>query len=411
MKKYLAFMIIAILILALNPLEIGAADVKFNGMVWVVNWYVNNGDFDGDIDDHDNAMYGRITLGADIDLGDNISGHIAMLQEAFWSGGIGPPQRIWSTYPAFNRAYMKISELLVPGFSLSIGRLPFHYSQGLILDDFVNMGFDGVKLTYKTENNVTDAFAAKILDRGTEEFNIFGAYSISDLMNKKLNLHNYLLYTHNSYNKYTDAIDMNSRYYIGSRAVINIIEGLTYTGEFSYLFGEDKERAVDRKAWVLTNKLAFRWEKFRIGGAYFMGTGDDPDTEENELYNNPFGTPYFPEHTGQWPGFGQGPYFGLGYFGDFVYEISDDKIIDLFVQFFINENWDIRLDYLQYKKYVTVAGEDDNFGSEVQAVSNLNIRDRISSTFVFGYFMPGDGLITDPQDPCMVFRTVFGLFF
>ncbi|MHA1834620.1 MAG: hypothetical protein ACTSV7_11615 [Candidatus Baldrarchaeia archaeon] len=410
MKKYL-MMVIVMFIFALSSFKIEATKVEFHGLAWIVNWYVNNGDFNDAIDDHDNAMYGRITLASDIDFGNDIFAHIAILQEAFWSGGIGPPQRIWSTYPAFNRAYIKIANLLIPGLSLSLGRLPFHYAQGLVLDDFVNMGYDGVKLTYKRRESTTDIFAAKVLDQGREEFNIFGVYSINDLMNKKLNVHVYSLHTHNSYNKYTNAIDKDSRYYIGSRAIINIIKGLTYTGEFAYLFGKDKERDVNRRAWALTNKLAFRWGKLRIGGAYFIGTGDDPDTKENELYSNPFGTPYFPEHTGQWPGFGQGPYFGLGYYGDFVYEISDDRIMDLFVQFFINEDWDIRLDYLQYKKYVVAPDEDENFGSEVQVVSNLMIRDRISSTFVFGYFMPGKRLATDPRDPCIVLRTVFGLPF
>jgi len=393
---------------------------KFSGMIWIVNWYVNNGDFNSDIKDDDNGMYGRITLACDIDLGRNITGHIAILQEAFWLGGIGPTERGWYENPGFARAYLKINKIFGSNFSFSLGRLPFgarRYGEGLVLDDFINMGYDGVRITYEGEKNNTEFFAAKVKDEGRadKELNIFGIYSISNLLNNRLKLYNYFMHTQNSNDRNTWKTMRDSRNYIGIRVEYDIIEGLNYTGEFAYLFGRDKERDVDRRAYAFTNKLAYKWSYFRLGGGYYIATGDNEETQNNELFSNAFGTPYFPECTRQWPGFTDAVYFGRGYVEDFVYEPSDDKILNLFIQFFpTKKDWDIRLDYLKYKKYWAAPEQSDDLGMEIKLSAGWNIRGIISPVIIFSYFKPGDGLVNNPlapKDPIICFRTAFFMGF
>lgn len=199
--------------------------------------------------------------------------------------------------PFLENAYIifhNISDLPV---NLSIGRMPFAYGDGLILDDNEN-GLTGIKLNVAYPGNFsTDLFTVKVKELGSNDFDIQGIVSAYSFRDKKVEL-GYITEIDNSGSLYYQTNDIQPtkniqrnftdiRFSQNSKISDFSLEFAQQSGNLSMTNGN----SISLGGYALVLKGALKAEKTKIGSVVgramlALNSGDDNplssgDSDEN----------------------------------------------------------------------------------------------------------------------------------
>lgn len=252
-----------------------------------------------------------------------------------------------------SQGYVEIGNLFDQPLSVSLGRQAMAYGEHRLIGslEWSNNArrFDALKFTYKHDAVDVDVFTAKLSETGGnfgDDGNLNGLYASLKVVPKNA-VDVYLL------NKAIGATDTNF-HTIGARVKGAVAEvNVDYNAEFATQTGDanadDKQKATAfavRAGYTLPDVMGLR-----VGVEYDSATGDDPDTDDNELFDNLYPTNHY------------------------LYGFTDDvnwqnvNAISVNASLKPMNNLTVALEYWIYKANQEIGGEDDR-GNEINLKLN-----------------------------------------
>ncbi|HOK56483.1 MAG TPA: alginate export family protein [bacterium] len=297
MRSRILKILIAVFAVALiAPAFSAVENVKVGGDIAVYG--ILRGDFDAWDTEKIHAFQTAARVYVSVDLTDNVSTMIRVINENVW----GNVDWEYGNFEGIllDLAYIKVSDLLTPGLSLTVGRQEIQLGEGLVVgsrfraDMYPDVGhlaavdlglrkaFDAIRLDYAASAmplNIT-AFMSKIDEEydDTEDTDLYGL----NLGFKLAEVANFDVY----YVKEMIREDNMSLDTVGVRAVVGIpaVEGLSMKAEFAKQFG-DYDDVVDFSGWALLAgfeyKMATAMEP-TIKLNYARYSADDEDTDNED---------------------------------------------------------------------------------------------------------------------------------
>ena len=282
-----------------DNLEMGG-DVRFR-------WYQMNNmwDFD-DNNDYDNweTFRLRTRIFAKAKVSDDISGFVRLSNQTY-GNGISDAGDNTSNKIFVDNAFITVKDFFGSNMTFQAGRMNLMYGSGFVLFDgnsqfaSTSLYFDGAKLSIPLgENAVLDGFYVKDEEnsrdnRSENDITLGGAYLTAKcpVMGGKQEL--YVL------NRRDESITKDI-WMTGIRLSDKFENGLDYSGEFAYQFGDFNEDAnIDQEAYGYKLDAGFTLKDALMSPRLFCGymslQGDDPDTDEKERWD---------VFYGGWPQFG-----------------------------------------------------------------------------------------------------------
>ena len=200
------------------------------------------------------------------------------------------------------QGYIEASEMWGTGLKVRIGRQEIKLGSGWLVGTndknslFVGLSFDGIRLTYATDQFSVDALWAKLAERSPlaedGDIDLYGIYA-SYLGIENVSLDAYWLFIRDAAN-YSGSLDTHT---VGLRGA-GTVNAFDFEGEVAYQWLETGESAyywLYRDHTVVSDALAANLEvgytfdmslspRVYLGGAYFEGSDDDRPF--NRLFSN-----------------------------------------------------------------------------------------------------------------------------
>ncbi|MCS7180834.1 MAG: alginate export family protein, partial [bacterium] len=285
-SKILKILIAVMMVGIITPAFSAVENVKVGGDIAI--WGVLRGEFVSGERTHFFQTAARVYVSAD--LSDNVSAMVRVLNERRWA----------SQEENFNidldLAYIKVSDLLTPGLSLTVGRQEIQLGEGLVVgsryqaydypvnlaatDLGVRKAFDAVRLDYAASGfplNIT-AFMSKIYEaysqkKDTDLYGVDVGLKLADMANVDV------YYVKRMVRADDDTLDT-----VGVRVVSGLpaVEGLSLKAEFAKQFG-DYADIVDYTGWALLAGFEYKLPvgmEPKVKLNYARYSGDDADTDD-----------------------------------------------------------------------------------------------------------------------------------
>jgi hypothetical protein len=282
-----------------DNLEMGG-DVRFR-------WYQmsNMWDFNDNIDsDNWETFRLRTRIFAKAKVSDDISGFVRLANQTY-GNGVSEAADNTSNKVFVDNAYITVKDFFGSNMTFQAGRMNLMYGSGFVLFDgnsqfaSTSLYFDGAKLSIPLgDNAVLDGFYVKDEENSRDnksenDITLGGAYLTAKcpVMGGKQEL--YVL------NRRDESITKDI-WMTGIRLSDKFENGLDYSGEFAYQFGDfNEDENIDQEAYGYKLDAGFTLKDALMSPRLFCGymslQGDDPDTDEKERWD---------VFYGGWPQFG-----------------------------------------------------------------------------------------------------------
>ncbi len=411
MKKLLTILAAVMLVGLVVPAFSAVENVKVGGDIVVKGIYRNNFDFYkkqtgwGNVGDGNSYFYTGARIWVSAELSDNVSALVRFINE-----------RDWGTNDYYrgidlDLAYIKVSDLLVPGLNLTVGRQEIQMGDGLVVGSQYNAAsnptnsnyydyglqkaFDAIKLDYAfTAAPVTvSAFKAKIQEEydnvtNTNDADLYGLDVV--ISAEGVTVNPYYVYETISV---TGTQEANTLSTAGIRATWNPMEALALSGEYAKQFGSNKTVAgnPDYEGWALvlgaSYKLATNMNPV-ISAMYADFSGQKPTATDVKAW-----VPVFPANIAS--RVGKIAYPALFSGGEGAFDIgtgSGVRVIKLGLGLQPAEKVGLALDWYNLTAKETAVAIDDGVGNEIDLSLNYAYSEDLSLGLELGYFIAGDYL-------------------
>jgi hypothetical protein len=343
-----------------------------------------------------------------------------------------------------DNAWFEVKNLLNSGFTLRAGRQDLIYGEGLVLldgtpyDGSQTISFDAIKLSYPHEWGVTDFIYSKLHENdfsAADDEDLYGIYNKLTIYDT--GLEPYILYRNKNLDGLAgvnppDVFDPSPEeqtLLLGMRATHSFDlndDGvkLDLAGEIGKEWGkvdftgtdllpaalqfarDPSEQRVDRDAWggYAHATLSFNnvvW-KPKIKTAFNYFSGDDPDTEDYEGWD---------DFYGQWPKFSELYVYSLydgfkgrtGFNDQDIGVWSNMLIPEVMLTVQPTEKMTQSLRYLYYlAEEKNGPGDGDERGHNLQWLTTYVFTQNLSGHFLAEWFAPGDYYADDADDAVFV---------
>ena len=396
---------VSILLLAGSLVNAEGTQVKLGGTFYAYNFFWDNADFDNNTKDGDVFWYMHGDLTANADFGNGIMAKItAGTWGAFGQHPItaeGPDGT--SNGVHLMEAYLSASNLFGSPLSLTIGKKHVLYGDGLVVFDGGEDGVTQVLLNISTEMLSLDLFDYRLqenggfapYDEGTigtgqsvgQDADILGAYAKIKL--QMFSIEPYFLIRQMPVGP--DTTDKPT--WMGARLGGNPVPGLSFAGEYT-LMGGDNGKGTNYKGNAILFKANYALPVgASVGGGYYSFSGDDPGTDDNELYEAALWNPFTNGFWQWWPGFGPAhlmrTVYGFALLAPFDLMTTNLNVINANLGYGMGP-LSLRVDLWMYKKNQVDQGQSDAMGNEVSLLAVYNYMNTVSFGLAVGYWMPGD---------------------
>ena len=395
-----------------DSLEMGG-DVRFR-------WYQMNNmwDFD-DTNDYDNweTFRLRTRLFAKAKVSDDITGFVRLANQTY-GNGVSDAGDNTSNKIFVDNAYITVKDFFGSNMTFQAGRMNLMYGSGFVLFDgnsqfaSTSLYFDGAKLSIPLgENAVLDGFYVKdeenSRDNRTEnDITLGGAYLTAHcpVMGGQQEL--YVL------NRRDESITKDI-WMTGIRLSDKFENGLDYSGEFAYQFGDFNENDnIDQEAYGYKLDAGFTLKDALMSPRLFCGymflQGDDPDTDEKERWD---------VFYGGWPQFGDllawkyvqiekplpdynsindyDPNWAEGSSTTGEAPYSNISMLSAGIGAQLTQSLSAKFTYGMLTVDEPIAGVDDDFGDYYQLQTKYGYSKNLSFSMYAAMITPGDAFIND----------------
>lgn len=315
MKKYLILFLVVFLSTPAIAATI-ADNIDFGGQVRFRGYNLQNmWDLNDDVDTDNWDTY-RLYTSIDFKAtpSENVTGFVKLTNQTY-GNGISDAGDNTSNKVFVDNAYITVSDFFKTGTTLYAGRMDLMYGSGFVIFDgnsqfaSTNIYFDGIKLSIPLgENAHVDALYFKDEENNRSEaagddITLSGAYLIANCPKMGGQQELYAL-------NRNDEIINKDIWMTGIRLSNTYKNGLDYSGEFAYQFGQFNDSTdIDKDAMGYKLDLGFTFLETALEPRIFCGyvflEGDDPDTKDNERWDVFYGGwPQYGGKIGGWPQFG-----------------------------------------------------------------------------------------------------------
>lgn len=385
--------ILAIILGALLTVgAVTAADVSVGGRVCYWNFMWKNANFDSEDDTLDFDNYNAFIVWADIKA-EFEHGITACLRPGSF-GHFGNPQISTSESgdptPSWFHVYLNVDEIFDSPFSVTIGKHPVLYGDGMVAWDGGAEGKTGVKVSINTDIFDADIFTYRLMEGGgfihppatyDKDINLMGAYLTAHLMGG---------YTDISAFFFNRAYYDNKPIWVGVRTTGYFIPYLGHKLEFVKMMGSNGDDFdYNGMAYIAQLKYTIPSINLLFGGAYVSFSGDTIYGGEDEYHNALMGPYVFDDHFNSY--FGFGPAYNQLLTYNLCVDPSNLNVINGHILYF-GGPLVIRADYFMYSFNKLPGGADKAIGNEIVLTLIYNYMETLAFGFCGGYFMPGDGI-------------------
>jgi hypothetical protein len=388
-----------------DNLEMGG-DVRFRWYQMSNMW---TSDDNWDVDDWETFRL-RTRIYAKANISDDISGFVRLANQTY-GNGVSDAGDNTSNKVFVDNAYITVKDFFGSNMTFQAGRMNLMYGSGFVLFDgnsqfaSTSLYFDGAKLSIPLgEKAVLDTFYVKDEensrdDRTEDDITLGGAYLTAQcpVMGGKQEL--YIL------NRRNELISKDI-WMTGIRLSDKFENGLDYSGEFAYQFGDFNDDAnIDQEAYGYKLDAGFTLKDALMSPRLFCGymflQGDDPDTDEKERWD---------VFYGGWPQFGDllawkyvnVPFNDIANYdptwnegsttgGEAVY--SNISMLSAGIGAQLTQSLSAKFTYGLLTVDEPVAGADDDFGDYYQLQAKYGYSKNLSFSVYGAMIDPGDAFI------------------
>ncbi len=398
-----------------DNIEMGG-DVRFR-------WYQMNNfwnfDDNNDLDNWETFRL-RTRLYAKAKVSDDISGFVRLSNQTYGNGvsnGSEWEQDNQSNKVFVDNAYITVKDFFGSNMTFQAGRMNLMYGSGFVLFDgnsqfaSTSIYFDGAKLSLPIgDKAVLDAFYVKDeensrWDISEDDITLGGVYLTATcpvMGSEKGKQELYVL------NRRDETISKNI-WMTGIRLSDKFENGLDYSGEFAYQFGDFNDDAnIDQEAYGYKLDTGFTLKDAMMTPRLFCGymflQGDDRDTKEKERWDVFYGGwPQFGDLlawkyvnvgganaiTNYDPNWNEGSTTG----GEAVY--SNISMFSAGVSAQLTQSLSTKFTYGLLTVDEPIANVDDDFGDYYQLQTKYGYSKNLSFSMYAAMITPGDAFIND----------------
>ncbi len=409
-------------------------EITNNGTFYIYSFFWQNGDFNSDMTDYgDQYFYMHADVGIHVDFGAGVSSQVTLggwgtfgkhpLTGEGNQGGT-PGQEV-----AIREAYIDFAELFDSPLSIRAGKMHVLYP-GQVYDGGED-GVMGAKIYGRTDIIDYDISWYRLVENGgcwcartdndpvEDDLDLFGAYFTAKFLEGFIKLSPYGFWRTTSYFSLDTVIvidtlgdttvtintyeNKDDPMWLGGRLDFGPIAGLSINGEFAMMMGQSEVVDVattDYKGMHYMGKISYAPAMLPIalGGGYYVFTGDDEGTAENEFYETPIWGPYTNDFYKWWVGFG--PAHLQKTFGAFnLIAPPSSSVFDFYATNLVVINGNIgfqqgpfmlRGDFYKYDRNWVPDGTNKDMGMEFALLTTYTYKKTITVGATGGYWLPGD---------------------
>ncbi len=429
-KKILMIFAVALLVGMSLPAFAAVENVKVGGDVSIYGVYRKNFDFTKDTVAKDTAGWLMTTTRVYVssELTENVEVVIRLLNERDWADNTGAT----NNQIELDLAYIKLSDMFVPGLSATLGRQEIILGEGFIIGDLdpddsglaggdlsSALATDAIRLDYevaaipltltgfvaKITENYANVTTVRDVDTTTRpptitissdsglDQDLYGVNANYQVPIAEAEVEAYFVDvknangTKNSSNQYAVPT-------FGLRAAHNVaaVPGLSWKGEFAMQSGKNNVVVAgsneDNKGYAgyVGAEYAFQnigWEP-TVGLVYYHFSGDDDATDDaNNTWN-----PLFPDAAGDRIGT---IVDATGLVNDWGQQ-SNMQVIKLSGSIQPTEKISLSLDWFNDQLLEVAAGEKKKLGNEIDINLAYAYSEDVEFGFTFGYFARGSAI-------------------
>ena len=405
-------------------------EITNNGMFYLYSFFWQNGDFNTDLDDYgDQFFYMHADIGIHADFGAGISSQVTV--GGWGTFGVHPITAEGEQggtpgeHVGVREAYIDFAELFDAPLSFRAGKMHVLYP-GQVFDGGED-GAMGAKLYGSTDIVDYDLSWYRLIERGgcscaglgpvKDDLDLLGAYFTGKFVEGAVRLSPYGFWRTGLVIWAIDDTLMiettDNPMWIGGRLEIGPIAGLNVTGEFTKMMGDNEIMDGDTTDYAgmhYMGKLSYAPPTLPVmlGGGYYVFTGDDATTEDNELYESPIWGPYTNDFFNWWPAFGPAHLhktaYGFNLLAPFDMYATNLVVINGNIGFHQGP-FMLRADYFKYAREWTDDDISDDMGQEIALLATYTYKKTITVGATGGYWMPGDWQADiygpDAEDPML----------
>ena len=293
MRKSLAILIIAVAVATAVPAFADLQNVVVGGSIRIRgDWFMNNNNM------NTNAFVEQRTrLNVRADFTDKVSAFIEVDNyndwgENFRSNYLTGVDNRGTGNVSLYQGYIEASEMWGTNLKVRIGRQEIKLGSGWLVGTndrnafFRGLSFDGIRLTYATDQFSVDALWAKLVERSPLEedgdIDLYGIYA-SYLGIENMTLDAYWLFVRDAAN-FVGSLDTHT---VGLRGA-GTVNALDFEAEVAYQW-LDLDHAENSDALAANLEVGYTFDmsyspRVYLGGAYFEGSKDDMPF--NRLFSN-----------------------------------------------------------------------------------------------------------------------------
>jgi hypothetical protein len=389
-------------------------EITNNGTFYIYSFFWQNGDFNSDIEDYgDQFFYMHADIGILADFGAGVTSQVTL---GGWGTfgkhpitGEGDQGGTPGENVAVREAYIDIAKLFDSPLSFRAGKMHVNYP-GQVFDGGED-GAMGLKFYGSTDVIDYDLSWYRLIENGGcwcagmgpvgDDLDLFGAYFTAKFMESAVRLSPYWFWRTISTTQY-DTLEMpyevkDDPMWVGGRLDVGPIAGFSLNGEFTMMMGQNDigGTAVDYKGMHYMGKLSYAPPTLplMLGGGYYVFTGDDATTPENELYESPIWGPYTNDFYKWWVGFGPAQLmktvYGFALLAPFDMYSTNLTVINGNIGF--NQGpFMLRGDFYKYARNWVADGTSDDMGMEFALLATYTYKKTLTLGATGGYWMPGD---------------------
>ena len=431
MSKKILMILTAVLMVGMATSGFAAVqNVKVGGDITIRGIYRSNFDFTKDTIEGKKDSAGWLMTTTRIyvtsELTDGVTAVVRFINERDWN-----VEDNASTGIDLDLAYIKLSDMLVPGLTATIGRQEILLGEGFVIgnsnarsiagdptagtfnsntvadimagDYTARKSFDAIRLDYEvaTVPLTLTGFVAKIGERyalsdgtGTDtdtglDINLYGINANYQLPTAELE--GYFIHQANTRGTENSANEL-ALNTIGARIAHNIaaVPGLSWKGELAFQSGDIAGLEAKGSAGYIGGAYAFQdivWEP-KIGMTYFRYSGDDDVTDDD---NSQWLT-LFPDGCANRMGAISYARFGPAPYGERIDEVIGGlQVIKVNGSIQPTEKLNLSLAWFNTKLLeVTTPGTKKDMGNEIDLGLTYAYSEDVTMGLLFGYFMKGD---------------------
>ena len=433
MSKKILMVLTAVLLVGMSiPAFAAVENVKVGGDISIYGVYRKNFDFTKDTVAKDSAGWLMTTTRVYVssELTDNVEVVIRLINERDWDVEIAG-----STNIDLDLAYIKLSDMFVPGLSATLGRQEIILGEGFIIGDlngFVSpavfggdlsarLSTDALRFDYKlaTVPLTLTGFVAKIIenyatvsppppaigiDTGLDQ-DLYGINANYQVPTAEAEVEGYFVSLNNAHATKNSANELSVQTF-GARVAHEVAAtpGFSWKGEFAGQWG--KTAGLNNKGYAgyLGAEYAFQdiaWEP-KVGLTYYHFSSDNDATDNTDNAWNPL----FPDAAGDRIG-AIVDASGLGATG--WGQQSNMQVIKLSGSIQPTEKISISLDWFNDQLVKPAAGEKKELGNEIDLNLGYAYSEDVEFGLTFGYFVRGSAIknaVADSADAMQIIGSV-----